>query len=146
MSKSNSTKGSCHCGNIEFQLQLTQAIETYTARACQCSFCRKHNATYISDPQGSLSIQVKQKSELSRYRFASGVVDFLVCKSCGVIPCVTREIEGNLYGVVNIHTLQDSKALDLVVAPMDYDGEAESAKEQRHQNNWIADTSIEIKQ
>jgi hypothetical protein len=37
-------KGSCHCGVIEIELETDRLPKDQVVGACQCSFCRKHNA------------------------------------------------------------------------------------------------------
>ncbi len=37
-------KGGCHCGAIGVELQCKCAPHALILGACQCSFCRKHNA------------------------------------------------------------------------------------------------------
>jgi len=77
-------EGGCHCGNLAVTYRTGVAPEDATPRACQCSFCRKHRARAISDPDGSLEIRVGDASALTRYRFGTGCADFLVCTTCGV--------------------------------------------------------------
>ena len=36
------------------------------------------------DPRGRVSIRVREPEQLSRYRFALAMADFLVCRRCGV--------------------------------------------------------------
>jgi hypothetical protein len=53
---------SCHCQNIVLELELTRPPETYAPRACDCDFCTKHGATYLSDPGGTLAIRVTDRA------------------------------------------------------------------------------------
>ncbi len=142
MNRLKPLEGSCHCGNIHYQLHLTKALKSYTARACQCSFCRKHSGTYISDPKGKLLISIKDRKQANHYRFASKVIEFLICKSCGVLPCAIRTIDDKQHGIVNIHTLKSNIASTLEVQPLDYDEESEADKKHRHNQNWIADVTL----
>jgi len=144
MGNSDHLEGNCHCGNIHYQLQLTKSLKTYIGRACQCSFCQKHSATYISDPQGKLSIHIKNGDQVSRYQFASKVAEFLVCQACGVLPCAIRKIDEKLYAVVNIHSLKSDIVPGLTTQPFDYDGESESDKEARHTQNWISEVKLTV--
>jgi hypothetical protein len=76
--------GGCHCGTIRVMYRTGTAPEAHAPRACQCSFCRKHNTRAVSDPAGSLEIAVSDPARLNRYRFGRGTVDFLICRECGV--------------------------------------------------------------
>src|SRR5262249_46899024 len=57
-------KGSCHCGRIAFSFSSTIPPEKYNPRACDCSFCQRHGALFISDPNGSLVLEVKEANAL----------------------------------------------------------------------------------
>lgn len=93
--------GGCHCGNIGFELGLTRAPATYNPRACDCGFCLKHGAAWLSDPQGSLAVRVVDEGGVTRYRQGSGQAEFLLCSRCGVLAGVFCSIDGQLYGAVN---------------------------------------------
>lgn len=76
--------GGCHCGNISVVYRTKTAPEDASPRACQCSFCRKHNTAAVSDNSGDLTISIKDANKLSRYQFGFRTCDFLVCRECGV--------------------------------------------------------------
>ena len=77
-------RGGCHCGNITIVYKTAMAPEETHPRACQCTFCRKHNTSAISDADGELTVTVGEGNKLSRYRFGLRTADFLVCRECGV--------------------------------------------------------------
>jgi hypothetical protein len=99
--------GGCHCGNILMDIEFSREPGTYNPRACDCDFCRKHAASYVSDPQGSLVIRIKDERECGRYRQGSGQADCLLCRNCGVLVGVCYRSEGRLYAAVN------AKAVDV---------------------------------
>lgn len=99
-------KGGCHCGNIRLDLDLSRASETYSPRACDCDFCRKHGASYISDPDGSVHIRVKGTQCLGKYRQGSGIADFLLCKRCGVVVGAIYEIDGQVFAAINSQVIE----------------------------------------
>lgn len=103
--------GACHCENISFELELASAPGSYSPRVCDCVFCRKHGAAYLSDPHGSLRFHVNDAHRLGRYRQGSGLADFLVCKDCGVLVGITYSHAGRLYGTVNSNALDGNVAL-----------------------------------
>jgi hypothetical protein len=94
-------KGGCHCGNIILRIELMRAPDTYNPRACDCDFCRKHGASYVSDPHGSLLVQVADQREIVMYRQGSGIAECLVCRICGVLVGACYRSEGQIYGTVN---------------------------------------------
>ncbi|MBV8465994.1 MAG: hypothetical protein JO218_08620 [Burkholderiales bacterium] len=103
--------GACHCGNLRFELDLTQAPTAYRPRLCDCDFCRKHGAGYLADPGGALRIAVKDEGQLRRYRQGADIADCLVCGNCGVLVAITYEDSGTLYGVVNVRALEGDVAM-----------------------------------
>lgn len=42
-----------------------------------------------SDPAGKLVVEVRQPEQIQRYRFALGITDFLLCRTCGVYVAAT---------------------------------------------------------
>ena len=83
--------GGCHCGNITLCFNISSSFDELPIRACQCSFCRKHNVRATADPNGELEVYIKDKSKLSKYRFGLGITDFLVCKECGIYVAAVME-------------------------------------------------------
>jgi len=100
-------KGGCHCGNIRVNLELSRTPDTYSPRACDCDFCRKHGASYVSDPDGSLCIYVKNTHFLGKYRQGSGIADCLLCTNCGVLVGIAYKDEGQLFAAINSQVVED---------------------------------------
>ena len=98
--------GGCHCGNLRVEAQLTRNPESYNPRACDCDFCRKHGAAYVSDPQGSLSIVIRDEQRATRYRQGSGTAELLLCRDCGVVVGALYQGEEGLHGVVNLQAIE----------------------------------------
>ena len=97
----------CHCGNISADAWFQQPVSNYIPRACDCDFCVKHGAAYISDPQGRLAVRIANQADTSVYKQGSGLVDLLICSVCGVLVAVTYECKGRLIGGLNSRTLQN---------------------------------------
>ena len=87
------------------KVDLSDQISNYAPRACDCDFCTKHGATYISDPNGKLAIQIKNPNEIVKYKNGSGIADFITCKLCGVFVAVTYTLDEQLLGSLNSRTL-----------------------------------------
>lgn len=98
--------GGCYCGNIRFEFTLTRPPGDYSPRACDCDFCTKHSAAYLSDPAGSLSVRIGDPAQVSRYRQGSEQAEFLVCARCGVLTGVFLETAGRVYGAVNARAVE----------------------------------------
>ncbi|WP_233511035.1 GFA family protein [Dyella psychrodurans] len=105
--------------NIEFT--TSKSTSEFQPRACDCSFCRKHGAAYISDPKGKLSIIQRNAGALHEYRQGSNTARFLLCKDCGVLVGVALDHESGTYAAVNAGCLDDVTEL----------GESLSASPQR---------------
>jgi hypothetical protein len=94
-------QGSCHCGRIAFSFSSRIPPEKFTPRACDCSFCQRHGALYISDPDGSLVLDVKEATALGEYQFRHKLATFLFCRNCGVVVAVLFKTEDRIFGSVN---------------------------------------------
>jgi len=98
-------RGGCHCGKVRVELTTAMRTEEFRPRACDCSFCTKHGAAYVSDPAGQLRITGSQ--DLADYRQGSGTARMLLCRSCGVLVAAVLEENGRRFGTVNAKCLED---------------------------------------
>jgi hypothetical protein len=94
-------QGGCHCGQIALSFSTAIPPEKFSPRACDCSFCQRHGASFISDPNGGLVIDVKDANALGEYRFGHGLAKFLLCRNCGVFVAVLFEIDDRTFASVN---------------------------------------------
>lgn len=135
--------GGCHCGNIHVDVKLPRTPSTYNPRACDCDFCRKHGAAYISDPQGSVRIHVKDAQQLGKYLQGSGIAECLICRNCGVLVGVIYVDDGQLYAGINSKIIDGdpSFAAEVPVSPKTL---PDDKKVERWKDLWFADASIEI--
>ena len=133
--------GGCYCGNIRFELTLTRTPGDYNPRACDCDFCTKHSAAYLSDPSGSLSVRIADAGQVSRYRQGSGQAQFLVCARCGVLTGVFLEAAGRVYGAVNARAVEGGVKFgsEQAVSPKKL---LPGDKLERWQGVWFPDVSI----
>ena len=122
--------GSCHCGEVRFEYETAVPLEV---RACQCSFCRKHNSRNVSDPDGSARIE--SSVPLTRYRFGLGITDFLICPACGCyIAAAMRDGEA-WRSTLNLNCFDDPHA-ELEPQPMVYDAEDTDDRIVRRLARW----------
>jgi len=135
--------GSCHCGNIQFDLDWPGDASRIAARGCGCSFCQKRGGTWTSNPDAHLSATIENANLVSPYRFGTGTAVFHVCAVCGVVPFVSSEIEGRLYAVVNIAAFDGNESRTFDVAGTDFDGEDETSRLARRQQNWIGKVTLQ---
>jgi len=132
--------GGCHCGNIRLELALSQAPLNYAPRACDCDFCRKHAAAYVSDPAGALTIHIRDAKLTSRYQQGSTQAEFLLCCRCGVLTAVLYEGAGRRYAAVNARAVDDAAfGPEQAVSPKIL---APEAKSERWRAVWFQDVSV----
>lgn len=132
--------GSCHCGAIVFSYETAISPRDWSVRACQCSFCRSHNARSTSDPAGKLHFASRQKEWLQRYRFGLKTADFLICRNCGVYIGAIIETGDGMWGIINTHALNDEPAGQAIVNPIHYDKENTSGRISRREERWTPAT------
>ena len=130
--------GSCHCGNVSFELLWLPEPKEIPVRDCSCSFCTKHNGAWTSCPTGSLKVRVKNSERVSPYAFGTKTAEFHVCSVCGVVPVVTSNIDGQLYAVVSVNAFENFDASLLRRSSASFDGESEKDRLARRQRNWIS--------
>jgi hypothetical protein len=135
--------GRCHCGNISFRLDWRPEPAAIAARACSCSFCRKHGGVWTACPAGSLTVSVRNAAQHARYGFGTHTAGFHVCTACGVVPVVTSRIDGRLYAVVSVNAFEGvDPALIQPAAAVGFEGETEADRLLRRTQNWIADVAF----
>ena len=133
--------GGCHCGNILVELEFAGTPSAYNPRACDCDFCRKHCAAYVSDAKGSVRIRIKDERADGRYRQGSGQAEFLLCKTCGVLVGVLYQSDGRTYAAVNVRIVdvRTDFGVELPVSPMKL---SESEKVKRWQDIWFSNVDV----
>ena len=135
MSALPALRGGCHCGNIAVSVELTSAPPSCQPRACDCRFCRKHGAVWLSDPLGSLAIHIADAGDVSRYRQGAEIAEMLLCRRCGVLVAALWQGQAP-YGVVNVSVLDAREAFPPAqpVSPRQLSPEA---KARRWQSIWF---------
>ncbi|MDG9666926.1 GFA family protein [Hahella sp. CR1] len=74
-------KGSCHCGNIAFEVegQLTEVL------ACNCSICSRKGSLLWFVPRSQLTL-TSGENAMSTYTFNTHVIQHRFCPTCGIHP------------------------------------------------------------
>jgi hypothetical protein len=77
-------EGACHCGRVRFR--VTGEIGASTI--CNCSMCTKKGFLHwiVTPEQFEL---LSGASELSSYRFNTGIAEHKFCRHCGIHPFYT---------------------------------------------------------
>jgi hypothetical protein len=134
-------RGGCHCKRARVEFTTHQEPAATNPRACDCSFCKKHGAAYVSDPAGRLRIIVGDPSALRSYRQGSGTAEFRLCSGCGVLVAVTFEHAGRLYGAVNAACLDEDSGLGGRI-PASPQGLSPEQKVARWLRVWVPDVQV----
>jgi len=137
-------EGGCHCGNLALVFEASAPLEALGLRADQCSFCRAHGARNTSDPNGAMSISVRDAQRVLRYRFGLGTADFLICARCGVYVGALMEDGGKRWFTVNVNALRPPPRDDFPIVPVDYDPEDVPARIARRKERWTPVVAFEI--
>jgi hypothetical protein len=123
-------RGGCHCGKLAIAFDTRCAPAGLHPRACDCSFCRKHGAAWLSDAAGHLEVTVGKSGALREYRQGSGHARFLLCADCGVLVAVVFGSGQDMLGAVNAACLEGAALFGaaVVVSPQALGGEAKIAR------------------
>jgi len=89
-------KSSCHCGAVELELKLPNAI--VNPRRCNCSICRRKGAMVASVLLDELTV-VKGDDKLMLYQFGSSEAKHYFCSVCGIYTHHQRRSNPNHFGI-----------------------------------------------
>ena len=129
-------KGQCHCGAIRVELASDRAPEDTALGACQCSFCRKHNARALSDPKARVTLTAVEPPQLQRYVFGLRTSEQIICRRCGVYVAMTLVEGGEVWSVVNVDALEDRALFSRPAEPRDYSAEDREVRVARRKARW----------
>lgn len=86
---------SCHCGGIQFELDLPNGLEKL--RRCDCSMCRRRGAVVASVKLAGIRI-LKGEGLLSLYQFNTKTAKHFFCSVCGIYTHHQRRSNPSEYG------------------------------------------------
>jgi hypothetical protein len=104
-------KGSCHCGQIAFQVEgaLTGAM------SCNCSICQRKGSLMWFVPREQLQLLTPEE-KASTYTFNKHVIKHRFCPTCGMHPYGEAvDPKGNAMAAINIRCLEN---LELETVPV----------------------------
>lgn len=107
--------GGCRCGKVALEVNLALEPKRYNPRACDCNFCRKHEATYISDPNGSVVVRTEAMSNLKFAQQGNKLAEFIFCADCEQL----LGVRWHQHGSVNARVLFDKASFgkEISVSP-----------------------------
>lgn len=129
-------RGGCHCGALRWEFVSRVAVHSLSPRACDCDFCTRHHAAWVSDPEGHLGIR-GNPAMLQCFRQGSEQAEFLLCRHCGVLVAViARDNDARMIGAANRNAFdaRDQFVDETVVSPRLL---AADAKRARWNEMWM---------
>jgi hypothetical protein len=79
-----SYEGSCHCGRVRFKV----TADLSSVSVCNCSMCTKKGFIHLIVPAERFQL-LSGESDLSVYKFNTGIAKHRFCSHCGVHPFYT---------------------------------------------------------
>lgn len=109
--------GACDCGNVSFSLKVpTPSI--LQPRACDCEYCKKYQAVYVSDPEGTVTIDVQKSENINIEKQGSEQAFFLICTQCQQLVSANYMEKNQLYSSINSRCIKDfTSAEAAIVSP-----------------------------
>jgi hypothetical protein len=101
-------KAACHCQNVQFEVDLSDGLNT--ARRCNCSLCRMRGAVAVSVPLNGIRFSAGE-DRLTLYQFNTNTAKHYFCSVCGVYTHHQRRSNPNQYGV-NVACLEGVSPFD----------------------------------
>jgi hypothetical protein len=132
-------EGSCHCGAIQVRLESPKTPKEMAVGRCACSFCRRHGARTMGDPESSVAFHGRAR-DITRYRFGLGITDYLLCVHCGAYIGAIMEDDGRSIGIVNVNALDIRDRFDAAPPLHNYDGEDVERRRFRRRKFWMPAT------
>ena len=114
-------KGSCHCGDVRYEVELDLAQGT---GRCNCTFCMKTRAWAAMVRPDSFRLVAGSSQGVAYHKHAEAPVKYH-CQRCGVLTHARGDADymGGAYVSVFVATLDDVSPEELLSGPMRfYDG------------------------
>lgn len=109
------TSGSCHCGNIAFEVEGTPE----KAYECNCSHCIRKGYLLWFMPRDKLQLKTPAAA-ISTYRFNKHVIEHQFCPNCGCAPfAFGTDRQGQPTASVNVRCLEDFDLSSIERVPVD---------------------------
>ncbi|MDO1528795.1 GFA family protein [Fulvimonas sp. R45] len=106
-------RASCHCGAVEWLLDLPDGV--VDPRRCDCSYCRRRGTIVASVPLGGLHV-VRGAGQLKVYGFNTHTARHYFCSICGIHTHHQRRSDPGQYGY-NVGCLEGVNPFDLPAVP-----------------------------
>ncbi len=101
-------KAECHCGSVQFEVRLTDGMNTI--RRCSCSYCRMRGAVAASAQLDGVEF-IKGEGLLTVYQFNTKTAKHYFCSKCGIYTHHQRRSNPNQFGI-NVACLEGVSPFD----------------------------------
>ncbi len=88
-------RGTCHCGAVEFEVDLENGFEEL--RRCNCSMCKRRQNVVASVSINKLKV-LRGNDRLNSYQFNTMTAKHYFCSICGIYTHHLRRSNRNQYG------------------------------------------------
>lgn len=96
-------KGSCHCGQIAFEVEGEPA----QVLACNCSICSRKGSLLWFVPRSKLRLLMPEEN-MATYTFGKHIIQHHFCPRCGIHPFDEAvDPAGNPMAAINVRCLED---------------------------------------
>ena len=108
-------KGSCHCGNVAFQVEG----ELASAMSCNCSICQRKGTLMWFVPREHLQLLTPDENA-STYTFNKHAIKHRFCPKCGMHPYGEGvDAKGNSMAAINIRCIEGIELEKIAVTHFD---------------------------
>jgi hypothetical protein len=121
-SVSQTYKAACHCGSVQFDVELSEDLKT--ARRCTCSICTMRGAVAVSAELAGMTF-TQGEELLTLYTFNTHQAKHYFCSKCGTYTHHQRRSNPNQYGI-NVACLEGVSPFDFEEVVV-FDGQKHTA-------------------
>ena len=90
--------GSCHCGKVEFLIEVSEKDILKDIYRCDCSLCIKKGIIMKPLPKEKFSL-IKGEESLNSYKWNKKIAEHFFCSLCGVYTHHQRRRDPTQYSV-----------------------------------------------
>lgn len=115
MPETKTYTGSCHCGNVRYEV----STDLSRVMQCNCSLCSRAGYLLTFVPAAQFKL-LKGEDSLQDYRFNKHVIAHVFCKNCGVRSFAKgKDQSGNEMRAINVRCLEGVEPDTLTIAKVD---------------------------
>lgn len=106
-------QGACHCGSVQFEIELPNGFEELSR--CNCSMCSRRGAVVTPVPMSAFKV-VHGEENLSLYQFGTKTAEHYFCSICGIYTHHRRRSNPNQFSV-NVACIKGVDPFELGTIP-----------------------------